>query len=118
MMSQLDKALAELEARRAREDGERLRRRKLACDFLRAIYESDIAASQKLKARGIEAWFDGSRMVLQCPAEGDFREPLIVAIGEHGEIDAGGRSLGRFQAGEERSTTNALIAEIIAHFNF
>lgn len=118
MMSQLDKALAELEAKRAREEGERRRRRQLACDFLRALYENDVAASQKLKARGVEAWFDGTRMVLQCPSEGDFREPLIVAVSEHGEIDAGGKSLGRFQSGEERSTTNTLIAEIIAHFNF
>jgi hypothetical protein len=35
-----------------------------------------------------------------------------------GEIDAGGKSLGRFQPSEETEKKNALIAEIIAHFNF
>ena len=117
-MSELDKALAELEARRAREEAERLKRRKFACDFVRTFYANDVAPSQALKARGVEAWFDGDRLVLQRPAEGDFREPLFVVVGEHGEIDAAGKSLGRFQPGEEATKTTALIAEIIAHFNF
>jgi hypothetical protein len=117
-MSQLDHALADLEARRAREETERRKRRKLACDFIRGFYENDVDPSQQLKARGIEAWFDGGRLVLQRPAEGDFREALIVVVGEQGEIDAGGKSLGRFAPGEETAKTNALIAEIIAHFNF
>jgi hypothetical protein len=116
-MSRLDKALAELEARRAREESERLKKRKLACDFVRQFYEEDVSPSQRLKAHGVEAWFSGDRLVLQRPVEGDFQEPLFVVVGEHGEIDAGGKSLGPLQAGEETAKTNALIAEIIAHFN-
>jgi len=116
-MSQLDKVLAELEARRAREQSERLKRRKLACDFVRRFYENDVSSSQQLKVRGIEAWFHDDRLVLQRPAEGEFCEPLFVVVGEHGEIDSGGKSLGHFQPGEEAAKTNALIAEIIAHFN-
>ena len=59
-----------------------------------------------------------ARLVLQRPGEGDFSEPLIIVVGEHGEIDVGGKSLGRFQPGEETEKKSALIAEIIAHFDF
>ena len=39
----------------------------------------------------------------------------MIVVGEHGEIDAGGKSFGRFAA---RSTAkrNELIGEIILHF--
>ena len=117
-MSDLDRALAALEARRAQEEAERQKRRGLACEFLRAFYDEDVRPSARLKTHGVAAWFDGAKLVLERPDEGDFSEPLVVVIGEQGEIDAGGRSLGRFQPGEEAEKRTALIAEIIAHFNF
>jgi hypothetical protein len=117
-MSELDKALAALAARRAQEEAERRKRRKLACEFLGAFYENDVKPSHELAARGVAAWFDGGKLVLERPQEGDFAEPLLVVVGEQGEIDAGGKSLGRFLPGEETAKRNALIAEIIAHFNF
>jgi hypothetical protein len=117
-VSELDKALEALETRRAQEEAERQKRRDLACDFLRAFHESDVKPSARLKARGIEAVFHDGRLVLQRPDEGDFCEPLIIVVGEQGEIDVGGKSLGRFQGGEETVRKQALIAEIIAHFNF
>jgi hypothetical protein len=118
IMSELDKALAALAARRAQEEAERLKRRKLACDFLRAFYDDDVKPSQRLKAHGVAAWFEDGKMVLERPDQGDFSEPFLVVIGEHGEIDVAGKSLGRFQPGEETVKKNALITEIIAHFNF
>jgi hypothetical protein len=117
-VSELDKALAALEAKRAQEEAERQKRRKLACDFLRSFHENDVKPSGRLEARGIAAWFDGARLVLQRPDAGDFSEPLIIVVGEQGEIDVGGKSLGRFQPGEETEKKSALIAEIIAHFDF
>ncbi len=117
-MSELDKVLSALEGRREQEEAERQKRRQLACEFLGSFYENDVKPSLKLKARGIAAWFDGGRLALERPDEGDFAEPLVVVVGEQGEIDAGGKSLGRFQPGEEAAKKNALIAEIIAHFNF
>jgi hypothetical protein len=117
-MSELDKALAALAARRAQDEAERLKRRKLACDFLQAFFEEDVKPSRRLKANGVTAWFEDGKMVLERPDQGDFSEPLVVVIGEQGEIDVAGKSLGRFQPGEETAKKNALIAEIIAHFNF
>ena len=117
-MSELDKALAALDARRAQEQAERQRRRKLACDFLKSFHEDDVRPSGRLKARGVAAWFDGAKLVLERPHEGDFSEPLLIVVGEQGEIDVGGKSLGRFEPSEETAKKSALIAEIIAHFNF
>ena len=117
-MSELDKAVSALETRRAEEEAERQRRRTAACAFLKGFYEADVAPSQKLKERGIASTFDGARLVLQRPAEGHFSDGLAIVVGEQGEIDIGGKSLGRYQPGEETEKRNALIAEIIAHFNF
>jgi hypothetical protein len=117
-MSELDKALGALAARRAQEGAERQERRRRACEFLGAFYEDDVKPSHELKARGVAAVFDGARLIMQRPGEGDFAEPFLVVVGEQGEIDVAGNSLGRVEPGEETAKRNALIAEIIAHFDF
>ncbi len=117
-MSDLDRALAALEARRTQDEAERQKRRRFACEFLQSFHENEVKPSAKLKTRGVTAWFDGAKLVLDRTEEGDFSEPLVIIVDEQGEIDAGGKSLGRFQPGEETEKKNALIAEIIAHFNF
>jgi hypothetical protein len=38
-------------------------------------------------------------------------------VGEQGEIDVGGKSLGRCLPGDEAAKKNELIAEIISHFS-
>ena len=116
-MSELDKALAALEARRAEEEADRRRRRAAACDFLKGFYEADVAPSEKLKERGIASSFDGARLVLERPDEGHFSEGLLIVVGEQGEIDVGGKSLGRPQGGDEAAKKSELIAEIISHFS-
>jgi hypothetical protein len=116
-VSELDKALGALETRRAEEDAERQRRRTAACVFLKGFYDRDVASSQKLKERGIAAYFDGARLVLERPDEGHFSEGLLIVVGEQGEIDVGGKSLGRYQPGEEAAKKNELIAEITSHFS-
>ena len=117
-MSELDKALAALAAKRAREGAERQERRRRSCAFLGAFYENDVRPSRELAARGVATAFDGARLVMQRPGEGDFAEPLLIVVGEQGEIDVGGKSLGRVEPGEETAKKDALIAEIIAHFDF
>ncbi len=116
-MSELDKAIAVLEARRSEEEKERKQRRLVACAFLKSFYESDVAPSMRLKERGIASYFDGARLVLERPDEGHFSEGLLIVVGEQGEIDVGGKSLGRYQAGQEAAKKSELIAEIIAHFS-
>ncbi len=116
-MSELDKTLAALEARRADEEADRQKRRTAACAFLRSFVEADVRSSRKLKERGIEFSFDGARLVLQRPEEGHFSEGLAIVVGEQGEIDVGGKSLGRPQGADEAAKKSELIAEIISHFS-
>jgi hypothetical protein len=116
-VSELDKALAALEARRAEEEADRQARRKAACAFLKGFYEADVRPSRKLRERGIDSSFDGARLVLQRPEEGHFSEGLAIVVGEQGEIDVGGKSLGRPNGGDEAAKKGELIAEIITHFS-
>jgi hypothetical protein len=116
-VSELDKALAVLEARRAEEEADRQRRRAAACAFLKGFYEADIVRSRKLEACGIASSFDGNRLLLERPEEGHFSEGLAIVVGEQGEIDVGGKSLGRHQDGDEAAKKSELIAEIISHFS-
>ena len=116
-MSALDQALTALDARRAAEEAERRSRRNSACEFLKGFYEADIAPSRKLKERGIASSFDDGRLLLERPDEGHFSEGLMIVVGEQGEIDVGGKSLGRHQPGGEAAKKNELIAEIISHFS-
>jgi hypothetical protein len=116
-VSELDKAVAALETRRAEEEAERQRRRTAACTFLKGFYEADVASSHKLKERGIASSFEEGRLLLERPEEGHFSDGLAIVVGEQGEIDVGGRSLGRFQSGDEAARKSELIAEIISHFS-
>ena len=116
-MSELDKALAALEAKRSQEEADRRERRKLACDFLKEFYEADIAPSRKLKAYGVSAAFDGSRILLERPEAGVYADGLMIVAGEQGEIDVSGKSLGAVKADEKEAKKQELIAEIISHFS-
>ena len=116
-MSELDKALAALEAKRSQEEAERRERRKLACDFLQEFFEADIAPSRKLKDYGVTAAFDGTRILLEKPEAGVYADGLMIVAGEQGEIDVGGKSLGAVKAGEKEARKQELIAEIISHFS-
>ena len=116
-MSDFDRALSAIETKRSREEAARKRRVEAAAQFLKTFYEKDIKASKKLKEYGIETEFDGLRLVLERPGEGQFSEGLLIVVGEQGEIDVGGKSLGRFAAGDEVAKKGELIDEIISHFS-
>jgi hypothetical protein len=116
-MSALDAAVAELEERRARDDAERKARQRTSAAFLKAFFESDIAPSKALRAHGVQAGFDGMRLLLQKPAEGVYAEGLMIVVGEQGEIDVNGRSLGPAAEGDNAAKKKELIAEIVSHFS-
>ncbi len=116
-MSALDKAVAELEAKRTREESERRTRHWAASAFLKEFFEADIATSKKLRDNGVQAAFDGARILLQKPEEGVYAEGMMIVVGEQGEIDVSGRSLGPLNAADKDIKRNELIAEIIAHFS-
>jgi hypothetical protein len=117
-MSELDKVYGELASKRARQDGERRERQKVAVDFLAEFFEQDLKPSQTLTSRGIEAHLiDGNKIVLLKPQSGPYHEPLAIVVGEHGEIDVSGRSLGRYQEADKLAKKRELIGEIIAFFD-
>jgi len=127
-MSALDHAVAELETKRAKDDAERRTRQQAAAAFLREFFDTDLAPSKKLKDCGVQAAFDGKRILLQKPEEGVYAEAMMIVIGEQGEIDVSGRSLGTVGtvgAGVKiddikkdlEAKKKELIAEIISHFS-
>jgi len=116
-MSELDKAFAELAEKRAQQDAERRQRQHVAAEFLREFYEADIKPSATLKSRGIEAHFADNKLVLHKPQSGEYQEPLYIMVGEQGEIDIAGRSLGRYQGAEKLAKKRELIGEIITFFD-
>ena len=116
-MSALDKAVTELEAKRTREESERRARHRAASAFLKEFFDADIATSNKLRGSGLQAAFDGARILLQKQEEGVYAEGMMIVVGEQGEIDVSGRSLGPVNAADLDTKRNELIAEIIAHFS-
>jgi hypothetical protein len=116
-VSEIDKTLAGIEAKRARDEAARRKRRDAACAFLKAFYEKDVKRSQKLRDHGVEIAFEDGRLVLQKPAEGQFSEGLMIVVGQQGEIDVGGKSFGRFASKDEAKTKKELIGEIILHLS-
>jgi hypothetical protein len=116
-MSALDKTVAELEAKRSKDDAERRARQQAATVFLKEFFDADLAPSTKLKESGVLAAFDGKRVVLTKPEEGVYAEGMMIVVGEQGEIDVNGRSLGPVYVKDKETRKNEMIAEIISHFS-
>jgi hypothetical protein len=116
-MSALDQAVAELAKKRAKDDAERRARHAAACAFLKEFFEADVASSKVLKDSRVSAAFDGSLIALQKPEEGVYAEGMMIVVGEQGEIDVNGRSLGLVGSGDREAKKKELIAEIISHFS-
>ena len=116
-MSALDKTVAELDAKRSKEDAERRSRQQAAGVFLKEFYDVDLVPSKSLQKHGVQAAFDGKRILLTKPEEGVYAEGLMIVIGEQGEIDVSGRSLGPVSAQDKDKRKKELIDEIISHFS-
>jgi hypothetical protein len=115
--SELDKVFDDLAGKRAQQDQERRERLKQATEFLAEFFAHDIKPSQTLKTRGIEASLVDHKLVLHRPQSGHYEEPLYIVVGEQGEIDIAGRSLGRYQPAEKLAKKRELIDEIITFFD-
>ena len=116
-MSALDKAVAELDAKRSKDDAERRARQQAAAAFLKEFYDADLAPSKALQAHGVQAVFDGKRIMLTKPEEGVYAEGMMIVVGEHGEIDVSGRSLGAVGTADKDTKKKELVGEIISHFS-
>jgi hypothetical protein len=116
-MSALDQAISQLEEKRAKENAERRTRHQAACAFLKEFYEVDLAPSKKLAAHGVRTVFDGARILLEKPDVGIYADGMMIVVGEQGEIDVNGKSLGPVPADRKDVKRNELIVEIISHFN-
>jgi hypothetical protein len=115
-MSELDKVFDELTQKRAEEDRARRARQQAAVDFLTEFFAQDVAPSRTLKNRGIQVHFAETKLILHRPRSGYYEEPLHIVVGEQGEIDVAGRSLGRYQPADKLAKKRELIGEIIAFF--
>jgi len=116
-MSALDKAVEELEAKRAKDDSARRARQDAASTFLKEFFDTDLVPSTKLRDHGVQAVFDGKKILLQKPEEGVYAEGMMIVVGEQGEIDVNGRSLGPVDSADKATKKNELIVEIISHFS-
>jgi hypothetical protein len=116
-MSDLDKAFAELEAKRSQQEVERRERFRSTAEFLKDFFESDIKPSKTLQRHGIEVHFVDNKIVLHKSQSAHYAEPLYIVVGEQGEIDIGGRSFGRYQPAERATKKSELIQEIISFFD-
>ena len=76
-----------------------------------------LTAALALARRGIETHFADNKLILHRPQSGHFEEPLYIVVGEQGEIDIAGRSLGRYQQADKLAKKRELIGEIISFFD-
>jgi hypothetical protein len=116
-MSEIDRIYDEREARRASQDRERKDRVYVAAAFLTEFYEKDVKPSRALADHGIAAHFSDNRIVFHLTAAGPYAEPFQIAVGEQGEIDVGGRSLGRYMPDDKVKVRRELIGEILTFFD-
>ena len=116
-MSELDKTVRELIAARSQKETERRQRYDVGCSFLRDFYEGHLRTSQVLQDEGIEATYEGNKLILHKPATGHFLEPLLIVVDEQGNLDCAGRSLREYVPEQKDERVKKLIAEIIDHFD-
>jgi hypothetical protein len=116
-MSDLDKAFEALQAKRRAADAARREAHERARAFVMAFFEQDLRPSRALADNGIECALSDGHVLLRRPAASVYDDAFVIVVGEHGEVDAGGRSLGRYDPTAAERMKQDLIAEIIARFD-
>ena len=116
-MSDIDKIHAEREARRAAKERERRQRYDTAAQFLADLFEHDVKPSQALARNGITATFEDNRILLHRADAGIYADAFQITVGPEGEIDAGGKSYGRYAPDEKVELKRELIGELLTYFD-
>lgn len=116
-MSEIDRIFQEREARRAAQARQRREHFDVAAAFLAEFHDNDVAPSQALAAHGLESTLNDNRLLIYKSAAGFYADAFQIAIGPDGEIDAGGRSLGRYTPDDKVKLRRELTEEILTFFD-
>ena len=116
-MSEIDRIFAEREARRAEKERQRRERYDVAAAFLADLYARDVQPSKALSEHGIEAKLTDGRILLHRASAGIYADAFQIAVGQDGEIDAGGRSYGHYAPDNEAKLRLELITELLTYFD-
>ena len=116
-MSEIDRMFAEREAKRIEQERQRRQHRDAAAAFLAQFHADDVAVSKALAAHGISADLVDNRLLLHRAGAGMHADPFVITVGEAGEIDVAGRSLGLYTVGEKPRLKRELTLEILTFFD-
>jgi hypothetical protein len=116
-MSEIDKIFAEREAKRLEKERQRRERFDVAKAFLVELYERDVKPSAALASNGIEAQLEGNRLLLHRRDAGIYADAFQIAVGQEGEIDIVGRSLGIYDPDNKVKLRREIITELLTYFD-
>lgn len=116
-MSDIDRMFNEREARRLDMERQRRERFDVAAAFLAEFFVRDVRPSRVLAANGIEARLADNRILLHRTGAGIYADAFQIAVGQDGEIDIAGRSLGHFTTDDKTKLQRELIAEMLTFFD-
>ena len=116
-MSDIDRIHAEREARRLEKERQRRERCDVAMAFLSELFERDVQPSRALADNGITAQLTDNRILLHRADAGIYADAFQIAVGPDGEIDAGGRSYGRYEPDNKVKLKRELIDELLTYFD-
>ena len=116
-MSEIDRIHAEREAKRSDKERQRRERFDIAAAFLADFYERDVKPSMALSQNGIDAQLADNRILLHRASAGIYADAFHIAVGQDGEIDAGGRSYGHYDPDNKVKLKRELIGEMLTYFD-
>ncbi len=116
-MSEIDRIFAEREAKRLEKERQRRERFDIAAAFLAELYERDVKPSTTLADNGVTAQYSDHRILLHRTNAGIYADAYQITVGPDGEIDAGGRSYGRYEPDEKVKLKRELIGEMLTYFD-
>lgn len=116
-MSEIDRIFSEREARRLEKERLRRERFEVAAAFLAELYDRDVKPSKALADNAISAQFSDNRILLHRTNAGIYADAYQITVGPDGEIDAGGRSFGRYEPDDKVKLKRELIGELLTYFD-
>jgi len=116
-MSEIDRIFDEREAKRIEKERQRRERFDVAAAFVAELYERDVKPSKSLAENGITAQYADNRILLHRTNAGIYADAYQITVGPDGEIDAGGRSFGRYEPDNKVKLKRELIGELLTYFD-